>query len=237
MSSAQDKNPSPPKLSDVFVSQKRDVMHSVNSIKVGIVQSIDTANNTVSVQLVIKRLALIREDGTRVFEEKPLLASCPIVEMYGGSGLLTMPIAVGDECLVFFSDDEIDNWWNTGAVSAPTTSRIHDISDGFALVGVRSVANLVTRLTNGARLAYASSKIDLLDGSIESESADWQHTGAFQINGITTFNGQCRGLSGGAIAIDADLVQTGGKTLSAGNGATGTFTQVTVVDGIVTGGT
>lgn len=238
MREVQNNQANPPTLEDLLYNHKRGVLNTINCVQVGIVQSFDSGNNTVNVKLAIKRLAVIKEDGTRIYEEKPVLAQCPIVEMYGGAGVLTMPISAGDECLVLFNDNEIDNWFLTGAESAPDTIRVHDISDGFALIGVRSLANLLSdRLENGVRLAMAESKIDLLADKIESLTDTWEHTGILQINGVTIFNGQCRGLGSGAIAIDADLVQTSGKTVSVGNGATGTFTQVTVVDGIVTGGT
>ena len=51
---------------------------------------------------------------------------------------ITTPIKPGDECLVIFADRCIDGWWWLGGVQPPSEARNHDLSDGFALVGVRS---------------------------------------------------------------------------------------------------
>jgi len=42
--------------------------------------------------------------------------------------------------------------------------------------------------------------------------------------------------NGGDWNIDANIQQSSGRSIHAGNGANGTFNIVTVVDGIVTGG-
>jgi hypothetical protein len=234
---AQDKQTNPPTLSDVLANQKRDILNDMNCVNVGVIQAFNAVKNTVSAKFAIKRLAIIKEDGTRIYEEKPVLIECPIIDMYGGAGGLTMPIAAGDECLILFNDCEIDNWWLSGGTQPPTTSRAHDISDAFAIVGVRSIGNVIAdRLADGVRLFYAESRIDVLANKIESFADAWEHNGTMQINGTTVLNGDCKGLGGSAIAITADLVQTTGKSISVGNGASGTFNTVTVVNGIVVGG-
>jgi hypothetical protein len=59
----------------------------------------------------------------------------------GGGVTATFPIVVGDECLVVFSSRCIDGWWSQGGIQNPPEARMHNLSDGFALVGVRSLPN------------------------------------------------------------------------------------------------
>jgi hypothetical protein len=68
----------------------------------------------------------------------------PICFPSAGGFLITMPIAVGDEILVVFSSRCIDAWWAQGAAPVtiaqpPLEFRMHDLSDGFAIPGPKSL--------------------------------------------------------------------------------------------------
>jgi hypothetical protein len=90
----------------------------------------------------------LNSDGDRVSLVMPLLTDCVIVWQGGGGVTATFPIAPEDECLVVLSSRCIDAWWSQGflkpiagkANSAmdPPDARMHNLSDGFALVGLRS---------------------------------------------------------------------------------------------------
>lgn len=242
------KQENPPNLTDVLKNLKRDVMLNINCVNLGIIQAFDPANQTATVQIALKKVKNIEPDGTRIIADRPLLLQCPVVIMSGGDTYMTFPISVGDECLVLFNDREIDNFWQTGAVSTPSTPRVHDISDGIVLVGIRSLQNLIDEyLTNGIRISHLTAKIDVLENRINSLASLFHHTGDMEttgdmtvgenliVEGATTLKGNVFG-NGGTLNLDADLQQTGGRSIHAGNGASGTFDVVTVVDGIVTGG-
>ncbi len=57
--------------------------------------------------------------------------------LMGGVGAV-MPVSVGDGCLVVFSDRCIEAWYQTGQPNPLPSLRMHDIADGFALVGINS---------------------------------------------------------------------------------------------------
>lgn len=76
--------------------------------------------------------------GLFIWDQLPLLLDCPVVFPGGGGVTLTFPLAVGDECLVVFSSRCIDAWWQNGGIQNTTAVRMHDLSDGFVLPGVRS---------------------------------------------------------------------------------------------------
>ena len=90
---------------------------------------------TLTAQPTIKGI-LMTKDGA-VAEALPVLQDVPIVWPSGGGVTLTLPVAAGDECLLVIADRCIDAWWQSGGVQLPMDSRAHDLSDAFAIVGVR----------------------------------------------------------------------------------------------------
>jgi hypothetical protein len=91
---------------------------------------------TVTVQPCIQ--AIYRQvDGTLQYVTISQLMDVPVIFPGGGSHTITFPINVGDYCLVIFSERNIDNWYQMGGVQQPADWRMHDINDGFALVGIR----------------------------------------------------------------------------------------------------
>ncbi|WP_302441547.1 Gp138 family membrane-puncturing spike protein, partial [Bilophila wadsworthia] len=101
----------------------------------GIVQSFDPAAMTVSVQPAVAG-RISDEAGKAASVDLPILPDVPVVFPGGGGFALTFPVAAGDECLVVFASRCIDAWWQSGGVGEPMEPRMHDLSDGFALVGV-----------------------------------------------------------------------------------------------------
>lgn len=124
----------------------------------GIVEAYNSSNMTVSVQPAV-RAVIQQQDGTFVNKNLPLLVDVPLVYMGGGSYILTFPIAAGDECLVIFADRSIDNWWQSGGVQNQSSARSHSLSDGFAIVGPRSLARTV------ANISASTMQLRTLDGS------------------------------------------------------------------------
>lgn len=105
----------------------------------GIVTAFDPDAITVSVQPAIAG-SITGEDGVAQRVSLPLLVDVPVSFPMGGKFVLTFPVAAGDECIVVFSARCIDGWWQSGGVQAPAEHRMHDLSDGMAIVGIRSKA-------------------------------------------------------------------------------------------------
>ena len=119
----------------------------------GIINSYSAAKATCSVQVSIK--AQVRDEvGVESWVALPLLVDCPVIFPSGGGFTLTFPIAAGDECLVIFASRCIDAWWQSGGVQIQADLRMHDLSDGFVLVGPRSQTRLLSpaAATNAAEL-------------------------------------------------------------------------------------
>lgn len=105
----------------------------------GIVNSFDPVAMTVSVQPSIKG-QIQDENGNTSSVDLPLLPDVPVVFPCGGGFTLTHPIKPGDEVLVIFASRCIDGWWQSGGVGGTPDERMHDLSDGIAIVGPRSQA-------------------------------------------------------------------------------------------------
>ena len=104
---------------------------------VGEVVEYNAEERTLKVQPLIKEIDVDVENKVQTVT-LPILEDVPVVYITGGEFEITTPIKKGDECLIFFSKQCIDNWWVGGGVQPPFEYRFFDISDGFALVGVFS---------------------------------------------------------------------------------------------------
>lgn len=99
---------------------------------------------TVSVQPAVRDFVLSTTSQTQLLMQTqpvafPLLDDVPVFSLYGGGWNVTLPIAVGDECILLFADSALDVWLqNGGEVNNPATQRRHDLSDACAIVGLRS---------------------------------------------------------------------------------------------------
>ena len=97
-----------------------------------IVQSYNSENNTVECQPAVRE-RIINEDGTIQYIQLPLLINVPVVFPGSVNFDIKFPLSKNDECLVFFSDLSIDNFWQKGSVQNPVEVRRHDLSDGMAI--------------------------------------------------------------------------------------------------------
>jgi hypothetical protein len=117
----------------------------------GIVQRFDAARMTVDVQPAINGLARTEAGDTQPLR-MPVLLDCPVVWQGGGGVTLTFPVQAGDECLVVFGSRCIDSWWALGGVQDQAELRMHNLSDGFALCGLKSLPNAFPVNTTAAQL-------------------------------------------------------------------------------------
>lgn len=172
----------------------------------GEIESYDDEKQTVVVQPTIQA-ELTAPDGSVSLATLPLLLDCPVQFPRGGGALITFPVKKGDECLVVFSSRCIDAWWQNGGVQPQAELRMHDLSDGFAILGFSSVPNVV-----GAPSATAI-EIRSVDGSTflaldpDAQTVDITAPGGSTITADVTIEGTLHVT--GKITTDADVEATG----------------------------
>lgn len=164
-----------------------------------IVNSVDFTTMTISAQPTIQA-AVSDQNGNVRLVNLPLLPDVPIVFPSAGGFTITMPIAVGDEVLCIFSSRAIDSWFQSGGIQAPIESRMHDLSDGFAIPGPKSLPNIIPNIStttaqirNNAGTTYveigADGKINLVTPSEVDITGNLKVTGTIQATGEITGNG------------------------------------------------
>ena len=160
---------SEPQLHDLLMILKSNILLSLNCAKIGSIASYNTANKTASINIMGVQVLI---DGTTL--AYPQLSDVPVITFQGGGSALQFPIAVGDQCLVLFSDRNIDNWYVTGTAQPPADGRLHALSDGIAIVGLNSQSNKTipapsateTRLLESDRAGNITAKVGLSNGKI-----------------------------------------------------------------------
>lgn len=122
-----------------------------------------------------------QQDGTIVTVNMPLLLDVPVIFPGGGGFTLTFPIAAGDEALVVFASRCIDSWWQLGPSTDPAGPgrpqaeiRMHDLSDGFAIVGPRSLPRALSSVSTTAtqlRSDDGATMVEVSSGKIRLQAA------------------------------------------------------------------
>jgi hypothetical protein len=162
-----------PTLIETLQALKADIFKNMNCVKPGQIQSFNAARNTVTVQILFKRLL---GDGVTILDY-PILVDCPVFTLQGGGGYIQFPIAAGDQCLVLFADNNIDAWFNNGAAAVPFDDRTHDLSDGIALVGMNSLASSMPAYqANKLVISYGGAAITFASGQISFDGTSGEAT-------------------------------------------------------------
>ena len=121
----------------------------------GIIKAVNLTAMTCSVQPAVQ-VPLRQQTGETVTVTLPLLTDVPLMFPAGGPFAVTFPVAEGDECFFHIADRCINLWWKYGGVQPQERLRMHDLSDGFAFVGVSSQPNVFPVSSTSARIGLKS---------------------------------------------------------------------------------
>ena len=107
---------------------RKEIFASLHVAMPGRVVAYDASTGTATIQPAVRRRDM---DGNVV--TAPVLNGVPVF----------LPTAdfvpqAGDQCMVIFADCCIDGWFDTGSAMVPPAKRMHDLADGFAIVGFRT---------------------------------------------------------------------------------------------------
>lgn len=191
----------------------------------GIVSGVDLAKQTVSVQPSVQG-SVSDAQGNVTNVNLPLLVDVPIVWPRAGGFALTFPIKAGDEVLVVFSSRCIDAWWQSGGVGVAAESRMHDLSDGFAILAPTSQSKKLSNVSS------ANVQLRDEDGTTYVEIAPG---GKMKLTGATSIDVAAPTINlNGNINVTGRMVQTG--TMSIGGVEFGTHKHTGVQPGSGTSG-
>jgi len=142
---------------DVLMLLKGEILAALRCLMPAKITAVNTAAGTVDVQI-----SALQQTATGEYLNYPPLKGIPAITIQGGGMALKFPVAVDDQCLVFFADRCMAAWKQTGSPQPLPNPRMHDLSDGFALVGVNSPLQLLTLLTaTEGGIATAGAKIGI----------------------------------------------------------------------------
>ncbi|OXT77173.1 hypothetical protein CF344_01795 [Pseudomonas aeruginosa] len=158
----------------------------------GIIQSFDAAAMTCTVQPAIQ--ALVRdESGSLTSVDLPLLLDCPVQFPAGGGCTLTFPVKPNDECLVVFASRCIDSWWQSGGIQAQAELRMHDLSDGFALLGFRSQPRVIGAVSTNSAQLRSDDGIAFVEINPSTHAVNATTTGPMALSApLVTINGDVK---------------------------------------------
>lgn len=186
--------------------------YELNCMRIGIVNAFYPEDLTVDVQIVNKKTLELNKDGTQNVMDFPVIRA----KICYCSPNITYPINPGDECVLLFSDREIESWFINGDVNPEGYPRMHSLTDAVALFGIRSLPQMISIATDALQLFYGSSVLQISNNDI-------------------SVNTQTLGIFGNTVQ-EGSITAT---SLNATSAATGTFQTadsktVTVTNGIIT---
>ena len=156
------------------------------------------------------RARITTPEGREQNATLPLLVDCPVYFPSGGNCTLTFPVKPGDECLVVFASRCIDAWWQSGKVQNQAEVRMHDLSDGFVYVGVRSQPRVLPAVSTRATQLRSDDGSTFLELDPDSRKVRIVAPGGFDVVApVSEFSGQV--LVNGLLSYLAGLLGSGGQ--------------------------
>jgi len=123
-------------LTDVLNDAIGEALSNLHTATIAKVMSVQ--EKTISVQPVINRVV----DGKSI--QLPEFTKVPPLFLQGGGSYTAHPIAIGDYCLLILTERCFDRWYSGSDFQDPAEFRMHDYSDGIAIVGINPKAGALT---------------------------------------------------------------------------------------------
>lgn len=195
----------------------------VDTVTVGIVESYDPSNQTVSVQPAIMR----RRENEDEAKPRPVIEDVRVVFPGSGDFWLTFPINQGDPVLLLAPSRSLDVWMDSGGVVDPDSTRIFDLSDAVAIPGILDDGSVIDALEQDG--IYLQKKDGTKYLRVTEDGID--ALGDMEVDGNLTVTGSIE-------ATGNITTTTGNVNVPAGDvTASGTVSAATVTAGTVTGST
>lgn len=176
----------------MLVAAQRSAQSKLWTSLPGIIQSFDDVAMTCVVQPAIQAF-VTTDDGAQVLTTLPLLLDCPVQFPAGGGCTLTFPVKPNDECLVVFASRCIDSWWQSGGIQAQAELRMHDLSDGFALLGFRSQPRVIVGVSTVSAQLRSDDGVAFVEINPTTHAVNATTTGPMALTApLVTINGDVK---------------------------------------------
>lgn len=172
---------STPDFSNTLENAIYNMASKFNCVKIGIIQEFYPQDLTVQVLLTNKKTIGLNPDGTQIIKDYPPIYA----KICFCTPFSTYPLKKGDECILLFSDREIESWFVNGQTNADKYPRMHDLTDAIALVGIRSLPNMIQMLADCLNFFYGNSNIALSENHINITSPTVQVSKLQAMNGAS----------------------------------------------------
>ena len=210
----------PADLTQTLAASGSKIAADINCMRIGVIQEFYPNNLTAKVKVVDKKLIAINRDGSQVLKEYPPIYA----KVCYCNPFATFPLTQGMECILLFNDRELETWFINGGSNIQAYPRMHDLTDAIAIVGIRSLPQMIQILTDCLHLFYGQSDLQLKAEQtiIASPQVD--------INGTNAVN-----IDSSNITIDGDTINITGNLIINGQAYTA-HTHTNGNEGNPTGG-
>ncbi|WP_373033356.1 Gp138 family membrane-puncturing spike protein [Sulfurovum sp.] len=138
---------------------------------------------TINCKPVTNRLV----DGVSI--ELPEFVEVPLMTLQGGASYIHFPVAVGDYAMLIFTERCFDGWYNGQDNQLPLEHRMHDYSDGIAIVGINPFADAIDIPSVIQRTGDTNQDGDITHQGDRNQTGDVIHTGDKTQNGLFALTG------------------------------------------------
>lgn len=210
---------STPDLGQTIKTAGLKAVRDLNCIRIGIIQEFYPEDLTAKVKLASKKLLGFNQDGSQVLGDyAPIYAKVCYCNPFE-----TFPLTEGMECVLLFNDREIESWFINGGENIEAYPRMHDLTDAIAIVGIRSLPNMIQILTDCFHLFYGQSDIQIYNENININTSTLNITANTAQTGDTNQTGTITATNLNATeAASGSIIDSQGKVLA------------TVTNGIIT---
>lgn len=191
----------PADLTQIQEISNSNTAQEMNCVRIGVIQEFYPENLTAQVRLVDKMLTGLNPDGSQILKEYPPIYA----KVCYCNPFCTFPLTQGMECVLLFNDRELETWFINGGSNIQAYPRMHDLTDAIAIVGIRSLPQMIQILTDCLHLFYGQSDLQLKaqQAVLNSPQIDLNGTNVLNAASATIT------LEGDTININGNLVING----------------------------
>lgn len=179
-----------------MINNSNESLDLLSTITLGITQALSNMHTNLVAKVVkvnattIDVQPVIAREVNGQTKPLPVFPDVPVINFLGGSSSIQMPIAVGDDCILFISERCLDNWYFGNNNQKPLSNRMFDYSDAVALVGLKNKAGEL-EIPDRTKMVGDTLQIgDYEHHGDRNQTGNYIQVGNHQITGDIIINGK-----------------------------------------------